>query len=213
MSGAANRQGKKGRDGGARILSASIIGLSTLAVVAGVAFTHMKGDPAGLSLLHENPTPPRDLAQTEAARASAEKRLAEAMAIQIANLPPVKEAEQQQVARLDPLPAQPPPMPPPTMSAPTMSAAEQDVLLSRVTGLLRQGDIGAARAILNRLVREKNAKAAYILAQSYDPQVLRQSKVVGLRGDVPMARNLYEQALRGGVTEAKAALDALAQEQ
>jgi hypothetical protein len=213
MSGAANRQGKKGRDGGARILSASIIGLSTLAVVAGVAFTHMKGDPAGLSLLHENPTPPRDLAQTEAARASAEKRLAEAMAIQIANLPPVKEAEQQQVARLDPLPPQPPPMPAPTMSAPTMSAAEQDVLLSRVTGLLRQGDIGAARAILNRLVREKNAKAAYILAQSYDPQVLRQSKVVGLRGDVPMARNLYEQALRGGVTEAKAALDALAQEQ
>ncbi len=213
MSGVANRQGKKGRDGGARILSASIIGLSTLAVVAGVAFTHMKGDPAGLSLLHENPTPPRDLAQTEAARASAEKRLAEAMAIQIANLPPVKEAEQQQVARLDPLPPQPPPMPAPTMSAPTMSAAEQDVLLSRVTGLLRQGDIGAARAILNRLVREKNAKAAYILAQSYDPQVLRQSKVVGLRGDVPMARNLYEQALRGGVTEAKAALDALAQEQ
>jgi hypothetical protein len=135
------------------------------------------------------------------------------MAIQIANLSPVKEAEQQQVARLDPLPAQPPPMPAPTMPAPTMSAAEQDVLLSRVTGLLRQGDIGAARAILNRLVREKNAKAAYILAQSYDPQVLRQSKVVGLRGDVPMARNLYEQALRGGVTEAKAALDALAQEQ
>ncbi len=73
MSGAANRQGKKGRDGGTRILSASIIGLSTLAVVAGVAFTHMKGDPAGLGLLHENPTPPRDLAQTEAARASAEK--------------------------------------------------------------------------------------------------------------------------------------------
>ncbi len=207
MSGAANRQGKKGRDGGTRILSASIIGLSTLAVVAGVAFTHMKGDPAGLGLLHENPTPPRDLAQTEAARASAEKRLAEAMAIQITNLPPVKEAEQQQAARLDPLPAQPPLMP-----APTMSAAEQDVLLSRVTGLLRQGDIGAARAILNRLVREKNAKAAYILAQSYDPQVLRQSKVVGLRGDVPMARNLYEQALQGGVTEAKAALDALAQE-
>jgi len=208
MSGAANRQGKKGRDGGARILSASIIGLSTLAVVAGVAFTHMKGDPTGLSLQHENPTPPRDLAQTEAARASAEKRLAEAMAIQIANLPPVKEAEQQQMARLDPLPVEPP-----TAMVPTMPAAEQDVLLGRVTGLLRQGDIGAARAILNRLVRERNAKAAYILAQSYDPQVLRQSKVVGLRGDVPMARNLYEQALRGGVTEAKAALDALAQEQ
>ena len=125
MSGAANRQGKKGRDGGARILSASIIGLSTLAVVAGVAFTHMKGDPAGLSLLHENPTPPRDLAQTEAARASAEKRLAEAMAIQIANLPPVKEAEQQQVVRLDPLPAQPPPMPAPTMSTRSMSSVTQ----------------------------------------------------------------------------------------
>jgi len=92
-----------------------------------------------------------------------------------------------------------------------MSAAEQEALLNRVTSLLGQGDIGAARAVLNRLVRENNAKAAFILAQSYDPVVLSQSgRVVGMRPDPELARSLYQQALRGGVTEAKAALDTLA---
>ena len=92
-----------------------------------------------------------------------------------------------------------------------MTPAEQEALLNRVSGLLKQGDVGAARAVLNRLVRENNPKAAFILAQSYDPIVLRQGRVVGMRPDPDLARSLYEQALRGGVTEAKSALDAMAQ--
>ncbi|MDB5643883.1 MAG: hypothetical protein JWN07_3200 [Hyphomicrobiales bacterium] len=208
----------------ARILSASVIGAAALALVGGVAYVQMKQGEGVSPFAIENPAPPPDLARAEAARAAAEKRLAEAMAIQIVNIP---SASQPSLARSPAERATPPneqlaradvqqsaPTPPPPLIMPTapssMDVAEQDALLNRVTGLLRQGDVGAARAVLNRLVRENNAKAAFILAQSYDPSVLRQGRVVGMRADPNLARSLYEQALRGGVTEAKAALDTLA---
>jgi hypothetical protein len=143
------------------------------------------------------------------------------MAIQITNIPgalqitpPKSPLERvtppsEQLARAEPPEAPSPPLIMP--SAPSnMSPAEQEALLNRVTSLLGQGDIGAARAVLNRLVRENNAKAAFILAQSYDPTVLSQGRVVGMRAEPELARSLYQQALRGGVTEAKTALDTLA---
>lgn len=209
---------------GARILSASVIGLSALALVGGVAYVQFNQpeDSTPLQIRQENPTPPPDVAQNEAARNSAEKRLAEAMAIQITNLPSAtapKPAER--IAPEAVLPSKPAPAAPlvvaradvaPPPSPPGMPVAEQEALLNRVTGLLKQGDVGAARAVLNRLVRENNAKAAFVLAQSYDPVVLRQGRVVGMRADAELARSLYNQALRGGVTEAKAALDTLAAE-
>jgi hypothetical protein len=204
----------------ARFLSASVIGAAAFALVGGVAYVQMKQGENPSPFTMDNPAPPADLAQAEAARAAAEKRLAEAMAIQITNIPnaappaPVKAPEtrvappSEQLARAETLVAPPPPLVMPTAPS-NMSAAEQDALLNRVAGLLRQGDVGAARAVLNRLVRENNSKAAFILAQSYDPVVLRQGRIVGMRPDPDMARSLYEQALRGGVTEAKAALDSM----
>ena len=204
----------------ARVLSASVIGAAALALVGGVAFVQMKLSENPGPFTIENPAPPPDLAEAETARAVAEKRLAEAMAIQITNIPsaapqalpkaPTERLAQpsEQLARAEPPDAQPPPLIMPTAPS-SMTQAEQEALLQRVTGLLKQGDIGAARAVLNRLVRENNSKAAFILAQSYDPIVLRQGRVVGMRPDADLARTLYEQALRGGVTEAKAALDLL----
>jgi hypothetical protein len=208
----------------ARLLSASVIGAAALALVGGVAYVQqMKQGDTPIPFTIDNPAPPPDLAKAEAARIAAEKRLAEAMAIQITNIPTAalpspqpSPAERQappseQLARADiPAVSPPPPLIMPTAPS-SMSPAEQEALLNRVTGLLGQGDVGAARAVLNRLVRENNAKAAFILAQSYDPVVLRQGRVVGMRGDAELARNLYQQALKGGVTEAKAALDSLAQ--
>jgi hypothetical protein len=204
----------------ARFLSASVIGAAALAVVGGVAYVQMKQGESFSPFAIENPAPPPDLARAEAARIAAEKRLAEAMAIQITNIPssmqmapprsPLERATppSEQLARAETPEAPSPPLIMPTAPS-NMSAAEQEALLNRVTSLLRQGDIGAARAVLNRLVRENNSKAAFILAQSYDPQVLSQGRVVGMRADPELARSLYEQALRGGVTEAKAALDTL----
>jgi hypothetical protein len=210
----------------ARILSASVIGAAALALVGSVAYVQMKQGEGASPFAIENPAPPPDLAQAEASRAAAEKRLAEAMAIQIVTIPgassqvpvrsPVERLAQpsEQLARAEPhdMPVPQPPLVMPTVPS-SLSVAEQEALLNRVAGLLRQGDVGAARAVLNRLVRENNAKAAFILAQSYDPIVLRQGRVVGMRADPELARSLYEQALRGGVTDAKAALDTLAHAQ
>jgi hypothetical protein len=206
----------------ARVLSASVIGAAALAGVGGVAYVQMKQGDSPSPYAIENPAPPPDLARAEAARIAAEKRLAEAMAIQITSIPgsaqmssPKPPLERvtppsEQLARAETPEAPPPPLVMPTAPS-NMSAAEQEALLNRVTSLLGQGDIGAARAVLNRLVRENNSKAAFILAQSYDPVVLSQGgRVVGMRPDPVLARSLYEQALRGGVTEAKAALDTLA---
>jgi hypothetical protein len=221
---AAQRRVRPAKRRDARVLSASVIGAAALALVGGVAYVQMKQGETPSPFAIENPAPPPDLAQAEAARNAAERRLAEAMAIQIVNIPtaslpmqakPPAErvappSEQLARAEVPPPPTAPTPLIMPTAPS-SMSPAEQDALLNRVTGLLSQGDVGAARAVLNRLVRENNAKAAFILAQSYDPVVLRQGRVVGMRGDSETARTLYEQALRGGVTEAKAALDTLAQ--
>jgi hypothetical protein len=204
----------------ARLLSASVIGAAALAVVGGVAYVQMKQGESLSPFTIENPAPPPDLARAEAARIAAEKRLAEAMAIQITNIPgavqtaPVKSPLErvtppsEQLARMETPEAPPPPLIMPTAPS-SMTPAEQEALLNRVSSLLGQGDVGAARAVLNRLVRENNAKAAFILAQSYDPVVLSQGRVVGMRANSELARSLYEQALRGGVTEARAALDTL----
>ncbi len=194
------------------ILSASIIG-SGIALFGILAVVQWR-DVEQSAFVIENPAPPADLAQSQAARIGAEKRLADAMATQITNWPKADQAKpaepqpqpqpqpQTRVARIEPSPAP---------SAPDMSMplVEQEALLNRVGALLHQGDIGAARAVLNRLVRENNPRAAFLLAQSYDPEILKQGKVVGMRPDPALARSLYEKALRNGVTEAKAALDAL----
>ena len=268
------------RRSGVRIFSASIVGLSTLAVIGGFALLKYDGGnspllsrltssaqsrfQAPLEARLENPSPPRDIAQTEAARVDAEKRIADAMALQFSTVPSVLQssaAPQQQAsvakqqgmsaeARLAELPrdalprsepvreavvqadggstvvarAAPAPAPAPApqniaalnaATAPglpgvsSMPAEEQAAMMARVAGLMRQGDVGAARAILKRLVRENNPQAAYSLARSYDPQVLREERVIGIRPDPELARDLYEQALRGGVKEARSALATL----
>ncbi|MDB5593092.1 MAG: hypothetical protein JWM36_53 [Hyphomicrobiales bacterium] len=237
----------RSRSNGGRFLSASIIGLSALILVGGVGYVqYERGDaPFGghgndsQQTRAENPAPPRDLAQTEAARANAEKRLSDAMALQFTTLPQSSAPAPEKTAAAKPLSSDarvadlpPPALPsagialaaiPPSDPSQTvvaradtpaihplpMSVDEQGALMGRVEGLLRQGDIGAARAVLNRLVRENNPKAAFVLAQSYDPVILRQAKVIGIRPDADLARSLYAQALKGGISEAQPALAAL----
>lgn len=263
------------RRSGVRIFSASVVGLSILAVVGGIAL--VKTDDGSTPILSrltgamqskfqtpiearlENPKPPRDIAQTEAARLEAEKRLADAMALQFSALPgsiapstpapaPQRQASLASEARVPELPREALPRDEPvreavlqaeggativarttpapvsgtgsiaavgplaTLPIPGVSAMprdEQDAMMARVAGLMRQGDVGAARAILNRLVRENNPQAAYSLARSYDPQVLREERVIGIRPDPERARSLYEQALKGGIVEARSALATL----
>jgi hypothetical protein len=76
-------------------------------------------------------------------------------------------------------------------------------LMSRASLLLSQGDIGAARAVLERAAETGNARALFALAETFDPVVLSAWGALGTRGDAARAQELYAKALAGGVQEAK----------
>ncbi|MBR0801126.1 hypothetical protein JQ615_37785 [Bradyrhizobium jicamae] len=94
-----------------------------------------------------------------------------------------------------------------TTEQPAVAAAqgspETARLLARASALLGQGNIGAARIVLERAVETGSAQASFMLAETYDPLVLSKWKTYGTRGDVTKARELYAKALSGGVQEAR----------
>ncbi|MCP1837156.1 chemotaxis protein histidine kinase CheA [Bradyrhizobium sp. USDA 4518] len=90
---------------------------------------------------------------------------------------------------------------------PTVAEAQGDPevarLLARASALLVQGDIGAARIVLEHAVGTGSARASFMLAETYDPLVLSTWKTYGTRGDVTKARELYAKALAGGIQQAR----------
>ncbi|WP_407116679.1 hypothetical protein [Bradyrhizobium sp. LMG 9283] len=82
-------------------------------------------------------------------------------------------------------------------------------LVARAGMLLEQGDIGAARIVLERAAERGSAQAVFALAETYDPHVLPKWSTVGTLGDVTKARELYAKAEAVGNTQAKQRLEAL----
>jgi hypothetical protein len=83
-----------------------------------------------------------------------------------------------------------------------LDAGEVERLTKRGEDYLAQGDIAAARLILARAAEARDARAAFSLAATYDPTVLKQLRVVGFRPDVAQARAWYEKAAAYGSAEA-----------
>jgi hypothetical protein len=96
-----------------------------------------------------------------------------------------------------------------TQAAEAQGSAEAARLLARASALLAQGNIGAARIVLERAVETGSAQASFMLAETYDPLVLSTWKTYGTRGDATRARELYAKAQAGGIQEAKDRSDAL----
>jgi hypothetical protein len=94
-------------------------------------------------------------------------------------------------------------------AAEAQSGPEAARLLARASALLGQGNIGAARIVLERAVEKGSAQASFMLAETYDPLVLSTWKTYGTRGDATKARELYAKAHAGGIQEAKDRSDAL----
>jgi hypothetical protein len=86
---------------------------------------------------------------------------------------------------------------------------EPSRLMARASVLLAQGNIGAARIVLERAAETGSAPALFALAETYDPATLSAWGTFGTQGDVAKAQELYAQALAGGVVEAKDRLNAL----
>jgi TPR repeat protein len=79
--------------------------------------------------------------------------------------------------------------------------------------LVRNGDIVSARLVLERAARAGHAQAALELGLSFDPEFLRQLRVIGLTPEVALARQWYERASSLGSSEAKLHLNRLTQTQ
>jgi hypothetical protein len=84
-------------------------------------------------------------------------------------------------------------------------------LIARARALLGQGNISAARIVLERAVETGSALASFTLAQTYDPVILSTWGTYGTRGDTTKARELYAKAHAGGIQHAKDRLDELDQ--
>ncbi|AND91409.1 hypothetical protein [Bradyrhizobium diazoefficiens] len=82
-------------------------------------------------------------------------------------------------------------------------------LIARASLLLEQGDIGAARIVLEHVAGMGSAQAIFVLAETYDPLILPSLGTYGTHGDATRARDLYARAEAGGIKEAKARFEAL----
>jgi formylglycine-generating enzyme required for sulfatase activity len=82
-------------------------------------------------------------------------------------------------------------------------------LIARGESLLDQGDVAAARVVLERAVMGGDPRAALELGSTYDATFLSQRKLVGATPDATRARFWYERARRYGSPEAEQRLAAL----
>jgi hypothetical protein len=101
-------------------------------------------------------------------------------------------------------------MAPPAV-AEAQGSPEAPRLIARAGALLSQGDIGAARTMLERAAETGSAKANFMLAETYDPGILSAWGTYGTRGEVTKARELYAKAHAAGIQEAGNRFNALRQ--
>ena len=97
-------------------------------------------------------------------------------------------------------------------AAPDATANPEAVrLVARAGQLLIEGNVGAARLVLDRAAEMGSAQALFALAETYDPLSLSAWGTLGTQGDAAKAQELYAKALAGGVQGAKDRLNALPQ--
>jgi hypothetical protein len=94
-------------------------------------------------------------------------------------------------------------------AAETQASPEATRLIARASALLGQGNIGAARTVLERAAETGSAQANFMLAETFDPVILSAWGTYGTRGEATKARELYAKARAGGIQEAKDRFNAL----
>jgi hypothetical protein len=79
-------------------------------------------------------------------------------------------------------------------------------LMEQARLLIRRGDIGAARTVLEHAAGMREAAALYALAETYDPDVLAAWGTLGTVGDPARAQELYAAAVASAVQDVKGRL-------
>jgi TPR repeat protein len=88
-------------------------------------------------------------------------------------------------------------------SVASRSPVDEQRLLARANALLRQADINGARLLLEHALEHGSARAAFILAETYDARVPQSWRARGTSRDLEKAREFYERAAAGGIEGAK----------
>jgi TPR repeat protein len=96
-----------------------------------------------------------------------------------------------------------------TKSTVAIGPEEAEKLYRRAEGLVADGDFAGARLLLERAVEAGHAGAIFMLASTYDPNVLGKVSALGLRGEPDKAKALYQQALAAGIDDSNGRLSAL----
>jgi hypothetical protein len=107
-----------------------------------------------------------------------------------------------------------PPSPPPVPASPDPALAwtpnEVAGFVRHAQELLASGEVQAARLQLQRAAEAHDARAALLLAKTFDPMALKQFGVADAGTDLAQARIWYQRAREWGSPEAQRQLDALA---
>jgi hypothetical protein len=84
-----------------------------------------------------------------------------------------------------------------------------ELLVERSQELISEGDVGAARILLQRAAEAGDAHATLTLGGTYDPVVLAMLQAHGVAADVSTARDWYKRASEFGSREAQQRLNLL----
>jgi hypothetical protein len=90
-----------------------------------------------------------------------------------------------------------------------MSSADEAKLVTRAETLIKQSDFAGARLLLEHAFGKGSARAAFLIAETYDWKILHSLQAYGVRGDAQMARQFYELAATAGIEKARERLEAL----
>jgi hypothetical protein len=91
----------------------------------------------------------------------------------------------------------------------TLDAETLAALATRAKSLLALGDIAPARLLLERAANSQDATAAFLLAQTYDPAVLRARDTRSIAPEPALALDWYRKAASLGSTDAQQRLTQL----
>ncbi len=94
-----------------------------------------------------------------------------------------------------------------------MSSAEEAKFVARAESLIKQFDFVGARLLLGPALEKGSARAAFMMAETYDQQILRSLQAYGVRGDAQMAREFYQLAAAAGIEKARERVEALQEQQ
>jgi hypothetical protein len=179
------RSGRRARAGAIRYqLAMGLVGfLSGLTLILPLVLW-MAPEPAGAPIDADQDAPSLMTARPSAADATALRALIDAPA----------------AAPSDETPVTP-------VAVPGLTIADDAVEKAR--GLIRAGDIREARTLLSRPGLAQSGQALFMLAETYDPNVLAALGAMGVHADAALARRYYEAALDIGVAAAAPRLEAL----